>query len=84
MKNNMDKFDDNERYCPKLGQFVKFSYCRIEKLDKPCDKIAFCWENKAEIKDFIKKNFQIDKSKDLSNNGKTKVNLIFDIINKFS
>ena len=70
--------------CPQYSaKFIKFSYCRIERLDKPCDKIAFCWGNKAEIKEFIKKNFQIDKTKNSSNNGKTKIDFIFDIINKF-
>ncbi|HYA15705.1 MAG TPA: hypothetical protein VEF33_15320 [Syntrophales bacterium] len=39
----MDKYDNLEIRCPRLGGEVKFSYCRKEGGGLPCLRVITCW-----------------------------------------
>jgi hypothetical protein len=39
----MDRYENLELRCPRLGGEVKFSYCRKEGGDLPCLRIITCW-----------------------------------------
>lgn len=39
----VDKYDQLELRCARLGGEVKFSYCRKEGRDLPCLRIISCW-----------------------------------------
>jgi hypothetical protein len=39
----VDKYDQLELRCSRLGGEVKFSYCRKEGGDLPCLRIITCW-----------------------------------------
>ncbi len=39
----MEKYDHLELRCPRLGNEVRFSYCRREGGDLPCLRIITCW-----------------------------------------
>jgi len=39
----MKRFDSLMTRCPKLGNEVTFSYCRVEQRNFPCTRIISCW-----------------------------------------
>ena len=39
----VDKYDQLELRCTRLGGEVKFSYCRKEGGDLPCPRVISCW-----------------------------------------
>jgi hypothetical protein len=39
----VDKYDQLEIRCSRLGGEVKFSYCRKEGGDLPCPRVINCW-----------------------------------------
>ena len=39
----VDRYDELELRCLRLGGEVKFSYCRKEAGDLPCTRVISCW-----------------------------------------
>ena len=52
--------DDFEIRCPRLGNAVAFSYCRIESQGLPCFKIVDCWYEHFMIEDFLRQALKPD------------------------
>jgi hypothetical protein len=41
----MDRYNEIELRCPRLGGEVKFSYCVREGGDVPCPRTITCWQS---------------------------------------
>ena len=52
----MDKYDQLELRCSRLGGEVKFSYCRKEGGDLPCVRIITCWYPFFPVEQYLKEN----------------------------
>ncbi len=81
---NITEFDKKDTYCRKLGHFVAFKYCRIEKQEEklPCAKILDCWFEKIPVQDYINKYYS---KKDISyifETSKPKITSILELIEK--
>jgi len=53
----IDKYDDSEIYCKKLGHELRFNYCRKEHDGLPCPAIFDCWYQRLQIGEFMKDNY---------------------------
>ena len=51
------KYDQQQKYCRKLGHFLNFDYCRREELNYPCRAIRSCWMENFDIDQFLNDNF---------------------------
>ena len=47
--------DDFEIRCPRLGQQIVFSYCRVENRGLPCFKTIDCWYVHFMVEDLLRK-----------------------------
>ena len=50
----MDKYDQLELRCSRLGSEVKFSYCRKEAGGLPCIRIITCWYPFFSVEQYLK------------------------------
>jgi len=53
----LDRVEDNERRCPRLGgSVISFSYCMISGNDGgvPCSKILDCWWETFDVETYLK------------------------------
>ncbi len=53
----IEKHDNTEGYCRKLGHFLSFNYCRTVNNNLPCSKVLDCWFQHFPIQQFIKDNY---------------------------
>jgi hypothetical protein len=51
---NNDEFDDKLTRCPRLGQEIKFSYCRQESGKLPCARVVNCWSPSFDVEGLLK------------------------------
>jgi hypothetical protein len=56
----MEKYDDLEIRCPRLGGEVKFSYCEKEGGNMPCHRIITCWQPFFPVEQYLKKTMTAD------------------------
>lgn len=58
MKNlQIEKYDQEEIYCRKLGHHLKFKYCRRENQQLPCSMIKKCWQSRIHVDKFLMNSF---------------------------
>ncbi|MBN2246667.1 MAG: hypothetical protein JW755_12560 [Candidatus Aminicenantes bacterium] len=53
----IETYDKLEKYCPVLGHYLNFGYCRIVREGLPCSKIRSCWDGRLPVNEFLEKNF---------------------------
>jgi hypothetical protein len=53
----IDAFDQQEMYCPHLGQMLTFNYCRQVQSALPCRNMIGCWEKRLPIGNFLVEHF---------------------------
>ena len=53
----IDKYDEKNIYCKKLGHQLKFIYCRTEHDGQPCPAIFDCWHHRLDIGQYMRENF---------------------------
>jgi hypothetical protein len=46
--------DNKLTRCPRLGQEIKFSYCRQESVKLPCARIINCWSPSFDVETLLK------------------------------
>ncbi len=51
----MEKYNDLEIRCPRLGGEVTFAYCMQERGTLPCPRIITCWERYFPVEAYLKK-----------------------------
>lgn len=80
----MNRYDDLQIRCPKLGGEVTFAYCRIEQGDTPCSRVIGCWQASIPIETYLKDIF----SEELlhryrSERPKDRLATIFEVVDSF-
>jgi len=75
-------YDNLERYCPRLGHPIQFSYCRCEQEEKPCGRILDCWWEKFDIQDYVLEHFGQETLAFLNNPPQDKRVSLLDLIEK--
>ena len=75
-------YDSREKYCPMLGHFVSFSYCRRATPDGPCRRIRECRRDDIPIEQFLKDNYTAEQLAALREPPRSKMSTIFDCIRK--
>jgi hypothetical protein len=53
MKNEID---NKLTRCPRLGQEIKFFYCRQESGELPCTRVVQCWSPSFDVEALLKEN----------------------------
>ena len=51
------RYDSEEFYCPKLGHHLTFSYCRSERVDLPCARIAACCSGRIPVLAYLSEHY---------------------------
>lgn len=46
-----------EIYCFQLGMVIEFSYCIAMNEGLPCSNVIGCWQERIDIKGFLKERF---------------------------
>ena len=57
MSNNTDNEDKRQKYCPRLGHQVEFSYCRTPGSPQPCRRLVGCWEDTFDAQTFVDEHY---------------------------
>lgn len=78
----IEKFDNFETRCRKLGHQVTFKYCRTVNNNIPCSKIMDCWYEIITIQDFINNNYSKKEIQKILNPPTPKLTTIIDLINQ--
>ena len=81
-KPGIQKYDEQEIYCRKLGHHLQFKYCRQEQQQLPCTELKRCWPSRIPIKEFLALSFSPDEIDFLDEPQVSKVSTILDIIQK--
>ncbi len=50
----IEKIDQLETRCPKLGHQVSFSYCRQENAPYPCSRTVGCWHHRFPVETVLR------------------------------
>jgi hypothetical protein len=78
----IDKYDNEEIYCRKLGHHLQFNYCRQEQQQSPCAAVIRCWQSRIPVDDFLSSSFSPDEIAYLDEPPVSKVESLMDIILK--
>ena len=78
----IDRFDEQEKYCPVLGHHLKFGYCRVLGEGLPCSKIRYCWDGRIPISDFLSSHFTRDEQDKIFEIPKNKVSALLTLIDR--
>ena len=54
---SIERYDELEIYCSKLGHAVRFSYCRRAGGSFPCSRILDCWGRRIAVRPFLQAHF---------------------------
>jgi hypothetical protein len=54
---SLSQHDSRQRYCPRLGHEVAFSYCRQPGEPLPCHRLLDCWWEAFDVSGFVSENF---------------------------
>jgi hypothetical protein len=74
--------DVENSYCPMLGHYVPFKYCRTVNDQFPCRKIKDCWFERMEIERYIADNYSGAEIERIFSPQPQKISTIIDLINK--
>jgi hypothetical protein len=81
MNNSLiEKYDQEEIYCRKLGHHLQFKYCRQEQQQLPCAALKRCWQSHITLEEFLANSFSPDEIAYLDEPQVSKLNTILDII----
>jgi hypothetical protein len=78
----MEKYDNHENYCRKLGHYVQFKYCRTVADRLPCSMIQDCWFEIIPVQEYLQRNFSEEELTKIFNPPKNKVSSLIDMIEK--
>ena len=81
-KTEIQKYDEQEIYCRKLGHHLQFKYCRQEQQQLPCAALKRCWQSRIPVDEFLAHSFSEDEIAYLDEPQVSKVSTILDIIQK--
>ena len=78
----IDKYDEKDIYCKKLGHELNFLYCRTEHDGQPCPAIFDCWHEHLPIGEYMQKNFSPQDVPYLSQPKPDKMHTLMELIQK--
>ncbi len=78
----MNRYDNEEVYCRKLGHHLNFQYCRLVNQQLPCHKIVDCWFEKMPIQDFLKEHYSEEEIKQIFAPPQDKMSSLISLIEK--
>jgi hypothetical protein len=77
------EFHNKLTRCPRLGQEIKFSYCRQESGKLPCARIVDCWSPVFDVETFLKETMPSEQWQKFSSlPAKDKIINILELIEK--
>ena len=77
----MEKYEDLEIRCPKLGGQVTFNYCLQERGDLPCPRVITCWETFFPVEPYLKEKLTTEEwGRCFNHPSKDKISTIFEIV----
>ena len=76
----IQEFDERQQYCPRLGHFLNFGYCRTCQNQLPCFKIMDCWYMQIPVQEFLQKHFTPEQIQTILTPPKTKITSLLEII----
>lgn len=64
---NLNSFDEKQRYCPRLGGPIRFSFCRMAGDEKePCYKVFDCWFEHFDVVGYFRQCLSKEAFQDLA------------------
>jgi hypothetical protein len=78
----MNRYDDIQGYCRKLGHYLTFQYCHSERGGLPCPKIRDCWFERLPIEKYLEENFNSEQIQDLQNSPPPKMLSLVEMIER--
>jgi hypothetical protein len=80
---NMEKYDNLEIRCPRLGGEVTFAYCKRENGNLPCPRTIRCWSIYFPVESYLREILTEDEWDTCFNQQpKDKISSIFEIVEK--
>ena len=76
----IDSHDSRERYCPRLGHELAFSYCRKPGSEPPCSRIRDCWWERFDIQAFLEDHYSAETLADMATPPANRVTSLFDLM----
>jgi hypothetical protein len=53
----IERYDEREIYCRKLGHCLSFGYCRATHSGLPCGSIVSCWNGRIPLEQFLSEHY---------------------------
>ena len=77
----MEKYEDLEIRCPRLGGQVTFAYCLQERGDLPCQRVITCWQAYFPVETCLKEKLTTEEwNRCFNQPPKDKISTIFEIV----
>ncbi len=77
----MEKYEDLEIRCPRLGGQVTFAYCLQERGDLPCPRSITCWQAYFPVETCLREKLTTEKwDRCFNQPPKDKISTIFEIV----
>ena len=76
----IDSHDSLERYCPRLGHDLAFSYCRKPGSAAPCSKMKDCWWERFNSQAFMEEHFDEEVLSKMSAPPQNRATSLFDLL----
>jgi len=77
----MEKYENLEIRCPRLGGQITFAYCMQERGDLPCQRVITCWQAYFPVEAYLKEKLTTEEWVRCFNQPpKDKISTIFEIV----
>lgn len=76
----MDRYDDKQFYCKRLGHYVPFSYCRQVNGGIPCNQVMNCTFESIDIQGYMREHYADDEISSILRPPRDKVSSLIDLI----
>ncbi|MBW2557740.1 MAG: hypothetical protein JRD69_02695 [Deltaproteobacteria bacterium] len=77
----MEKYEDLEIRCPRLGGEVTFAYCLQERDNLPCQRVITCWQGYFPVETYLKEKLTPEEwGRCFNQLPKDKISTIFEIV----
>jgi hypothetical protein len=75
-----EQHDAREGYCPMLGHWLNFSYCRTMNKNLPCFKVLNCWYEHFPVQQFIAEQYSAEEQQQIFTPPKAKLPTLIELI----
>lgn len=78
----MERYDEIDIYCRRLGHYVPFKYCRMINEGLPCSRIMDCAFEKFPVQEFLKENYTEEELEKIFLPPENKISSLVDLIER--